>query len=118
MSQSHLTEVEVFYLSDFNIKGDVLIDNGDVAIKFLPSNLRLFNEKWEVQENNYIRFGKNKVSIQDFELDSGKRSIKIYTENEKDNYSRSKKWIHVLRLIICNIVKSCIHNKNSTHLLI
>ncbi len=52
-------------------------------ISFFPSNLVVVKQNWSIESDNYIRFGKNYIETNNFELQSGKKRISINSIDQK-----------------------------------
>lgn len=51
-------------------------------ISFFPSNLVVVKQNWNIEEDNYIRFGQNFIETNNFELQSGDKRISINSIGE------------------------------------
>jgi len=51
-------------------------------ISFFPSNLVVVKQNWNIEADNYIRFGKNFIETNNFELQSGEKHISINSVGE------------------------------------
>lgn len=66
------------YQDKLDVNGEMhLVDSNLYRLEFYPSNLVIFENKWEVAEDNYITFGDGYVDTQNFELTNKKRRAKI-----------------------------------------
>jgi hypothetical protein len=70
-------------LNDLEINGQVYPQQSDYIIHFDDSDLIIFNEKWEIRNNNYIRVGKEQVRTRNFELSSRQRRITLESMGQK-----------------------------------
>lgn len=81
---------------NFNInddKGEVynLIVNGSLNVlenkifelSFLPSNLTLMGQEWEVTDGNSVRFGRDFIDIENFALTNGVQNVWFDNKGEK-----------------------------------
>jgi len=55
-------------------------ENKVFELSFLPSNLTLLGQEWDITEDNYIRFGKDFIDIENFAFTNGRQNIHL------DNY--------------------------------
>ena len=67
------------------IAGTLKTANGNTEINLDPTNLLLNYEAWNLSEENLLRFGKNGIYANNFELSKAGNSIKIQSESEKPN---------------------------------
>ena len=67
------------------IAGTLKTANGNSEINLDPKNLLLNYEAWNLSEENLLRFGKNGIYANNFELSKSGNSIKIQSESEKPN---------------------------------
>jgi hypothetical protein len=80
VSSINLNEV----LDNLNLNGLFFLDGEEgYKIQFLPSNLILLNEKWDIAENNYIRIGKRQVETKDFRIFNEDKKIQLNSIGEK-----------------------------------
>ncbi len=66
---------------DFKIEGQMDVLKEGITLKFEPADLTLFNEKWSLLHNNKISIKDKKISVNNFELNSDDRSVKLRTDN-------------------------------------
>ena len=76
-----------------DIEGEVykLIVNGSLQVlenkvfelNFLPSNLTLLGQEWDVTDGNSIRFGRDFVDIENFALTNGEQNIWVDNKGNK-----------------------------------
>ncbi|MEM1323547.1 MAG: translocation/assembly module TamB domain-containing protein [Bacteroidota bacterium] len=69
-------------LDNFNLNGQFTFIDEYFQIKFLPSNLVILKENWDIDEDNYIRFGKNYIQTQNFSLSQAMRNIEVTSSSE------------------------------------
>ncbi|MBK8491911.1 MAG: hypothetical protein IPL49_13730 [Saprospirales bacterium] len=62
-------------LNKLEMDGVFYLDNQDFFIRFAESKMVILNDEWQIQKNNFIRFGKDYVQTRDFVLTSGDRRI-------------------------------------------
>lgn len=67
------------------IAGTLKAINGNNEINLDSNNLLLNYESWKIVPDNLIRFGKNGVYINNFDLDKGGNNIKIQSQSERQN---------------------------------
>ncbi len=60
---------------DLNLKGKFFLYNDHYQVQFLPSNLVILKDQWNIVEDNYIRFGKNFVETKNFDLQNFEKRI-------------------------------------------
>ena len=57
------------------------LENETLLFSFLPNQL-LNYEKWQVSENNAVRFSDNELEVKDWRFSKGKSAIEIFTKKE------------------------------------
>lgn len=67
------------------ITGTLKATKGNNEITLGPNNLLLNYESWKIAQDNLIRFGKNGIYADNFELSKDGNSIKIQSQSEKRN---------------------------------
>ncbi|MEO8515596.1 MAG: translocation/assembly module TamB domain-containing protein [Flavobacterium sp.] len=67
------------------VAGTLKSTDGTTEIHIRPEDLVLNYEKWTLSENNIIRFGKQGVYANDFDLRNGNSSIKLQSESVQPN---------------------------------
>ena len=67
------------------IAGTLKTANGNSEINLDPKNLLLNYEAWNLSEENIVRFGKNGIYANNFELSKSGNSIKIQSESTRPN---------------------------------
>ncbi len=67
------------------IAGTLKARNGNSEINLNPKNLLLNYEAWNLSEENLIRFGKNGIYANDFELSKSGSNIKLQLQSEQYN---------------------------------
>lgn len=67
------------------IVGNLKSLNGNSEINLDPANLVLNYEKWNLSEDNLIRFGKSGIYANDFELSQNGNSIKLQSQSTQPN---------------------------------
>jgi len=50
-------------------------ENNVFELRLLPSNFTILAQEWDVRENNYIRFGRDFVEIEDFAITNGYQNV-------------------------------------------
>ncbi len=59
------------YLDDVNLEGSLTLEeNESYKISFNSSDLVLYNQKWEILDDNFIKFGKDYVETKNFILNN------------------------------------------------
>ncbi len=68
---------------DLKLNGQLFpLPEENYQISFFPSNLVVVKQNWNIQADNYIRFGKNYIETNNFELESGEKRISINSIGE------------------------------------
>ena len=62
---------------DLNLKGKFFLVEDHFQVQFLPSNLFIFKDRWNIEANNFIRFGNGIVETQNFDLQNFDKRIVI-----------------------------------------
>ncbi len=70
-------------LDNLQMKGLFTVNEEFFNIQFLPSDLAIFREKWRIGEDNYIRFDKDYLDVQNVRLTNDNRSIELSSINHK-----------------------------------
>ena len=71
-------------LDDLKLNGQIFpLPEENYQISFFPSNLVVVKQNWAIEEDNYIRFGKNFIETNNFELESGEKRISINSIDQK-----------------------------------
>ena len=70
-------------LDNVNLNGKFYFLDEYMQISFLPSNLVLLNENWDIDANNYLRFGKNYIETKNFELKNRGQVINLESIGDK-----------------------------------
>lgn len=70
--------------NNVNIVGSFFKTPDDLfQISFVPSNFILLNQEWSIGEDNYIRFGKNRIETNNFQIkDENNHLITLNSEGE------------------------------------
>ena len=69
---------------DILVNGILKVEENKVfELTFLPSNLTLMNQEWDVTPNNYIRVGSDFVEIEDFAFTNGYQKIHFHSYGQK-----------------------------------
>lgn len=66
-------------LKNLNLSGAISPIDSTWQVKFDPSDFTLFNDKWYMDEDNYLRFGKNFITVRNFDLMNGNKRITLDT---------------------------------------
>lgn len=64
-------------LDSLNLNGSFTIKPNYFQVGFLASKFTLFDERWEVNEDNYLRFDNNFIQAHNFEIKNGKRIVSL-----------------------------------------
>ncbi len=62
---------------DLNLRGKFFLVDDYFQVQFLPSNLFIFKDQWDIADNNFIRFGKGFVETQNFDLQNFDKRIVV-----------------------------------------
>ncbi len=73
ITSSNFTSV----FDDLNLRGKFFLVDEFFQVQFLPSNLVILQDQWDIVEDNYIRFGKGFVETQNFDLQNFEKRIVI-----------------------------------------
>lgn len=87
------------------IAGTLKASNGDSEINLNPKNLLLNYESWKIAPDNLIRFGKNGIYANDFELSQNRNSIRIQSQSQKPNAPIAIDFVDFDLKTITNIVQ-------------
>ncbi|MCB0663467.1 MAG: hypothetical protein KDC24_12055, partial [Saprospiraceae bacterium] len=60
-----------------------LEENNDYMVTFLPSNVVILQQQWDIVKDNFIKFGKGKIETKNFEFKNEDRSILVESLGEK-----------------------------------
>jgi autotransporter translocation and assembly factor TamB/Tfp pilus assembly major pilin PilA len=69
----------------YTISGLLKVNDNTTEIQLDPTKLMLNYESWSIDPKNSIRFGKQGINASDFELSNSGSSIKIQSQNRKEN---------------------------------
>jgi len=69
-------------LDNLQLNGQLTFVDEYFQIRFLTSQLVILKEEWEINEDNYLRIGKNKIKAHNFSLRQGKKNIKVHSPKE------------------------------------
>ncbi len=68
---------------DLKLNGQLFpLPEKNYQISFFPSNLVVVKQNWNIEADNYIRFGDNFIETNNFELESGEKRISINSIGE------------------------------------
>lgn len=70
-----------FLVSNINLEGELTLADSMWQIKFNPSEIELLNQRWYMDEDNFLRFGKQYFYAKNFDLASGNQRITVDTFN-------------------------------------
>ncbi len=70
-------------LNNLELDGQLIPIENDFALHFNSSEIILWHEKWQMRENNVLRFGKDYIFTRDFVLTSGLRTMVFESIGEK-----------------------------------
>jgi len=69
---------------NLNMNGVLQVKEDKVfELSFLPSNLTLLGQEWDVQDNNSIRFGRDFLDIENFALTNGLQNVVLNNKGAK-----------------------------------
>lgn len=69
----------------YTISGTLKSKNGNSEINLNPQNLLLNYEAWNLSEENLLRFGKNGIYANNFNLNKDGKSITLQSESDRPN---------------------------------
>ena len=70
-------------LDDINLNGELFFSDEYFQVRMLTSNLEILKNKWEIKEDNYIRFGSGFIETNNFDLTSENKRIVLRSIGEK-----------------------------------
>jgi len=70
-------------LDKLEMDGVFYLDEQNFCIRFAESRLVILNDEWQIQKNNFLRFGKDLIQTRDFVLTSGERRIILQSLDRK-----------------------------------
>ncbi len=71
-------------LDNLNLEGRFfLVEDDKYEVQFLPSDLEILKEKWTIDEDNFIRFGKDYTRTRNLDLTNGDFRIALEAVNNK-----------------------------------
>ena len=82
-------------ISSINLNPSILLDNlalnatiypagtDDYVVRFDDSDIVIWNEKWSIRENNFLRIGRRSVQTENFVLTNADRAIRLRSIGEK-----------------------------------
>jgi len=77
-------ELDETVLDDINFNGNFFaLDSTGFQVQFFDSDLLLFQEKWTIDPENYIQFGKSFTRIENFILSNGAQEMKLESVGKK-----------------------------------
>lgn len=62
---------------DLNLRGKFFLYDEYFQVQFLPSNLVILKDQWDIVKDNYIRFGKGYVETKNFDLQNLDKRIVV-----------------------------------------
>ncbi len=68
---------------DLDLRGKLYLLDSFYQVSFLPSNLVILKDRWNILEDNYIRFGKGKVETRNFDLTNFEKRIVVQSIGDK-----------------------------------
>ncbi len=71
------------FLDDLNLNGEFFFTDDYFQVRFLTSNLEILKNKWEIEEDNYIRFGKGFIETNNFDLHSGDKRVVLKSIDDR-----------------------------------
>ncbi len=75
------------FLDDINLVGSLTLEEPDIyKVAFETSDLVLMNQKWEILDNNYIKFGKDFLETENFILNNQdflRQSVELNSKGKK-----------------------------------
>ena len=76
------TKDTVSIIQSVDLKGVITVVDSLWQIKFNASKFDLFNQHWAIEEDNYLRLGKEYIDTKNFELLNGLRRIWLDSQND------------------------------------
>ncbi len=70
-------------LNNLELDGELFPVENDFGLRFDNSEIVIWHEKWNVRENNFLRFGKNYIYTRDFVLTNGLRTMVLESIDNK-----------------------------------
>ncbi|MEO1624202.1 MAG: translocation/assembly module TamB domain-containing protein, partial [Bacteroidota bacterium] len=70
-------------LDNLNLNGRVFFVDKKVQISFLPSDLVLLKERWDIDPDNYLRIDKNSIETKAFRLTKEDKSIELESVDQR-----------------------------------
>lgn len=70
-------------LDSLSLNGSFTVNPNYFQVGFLASKFTLFDERWEVDADNYLRFDKNFIQTHNFDIRSGNRRITLESISDK-----------------------------------
>ncbi|MEZ4992712.1 MAG: translocation/assembly module TamB domain-containing protein [Saprospiraceae bacterium] len=71
-------------VEDLNLDGLLYLpDSTNYEIRFKPSDLTILDNNWNIDENNFITFGKNYIDTRHFEMTNGEKTVQLEKIGEK-----------------------------------
>ena len=70
-------------LDNLNIAGRFFLAGENFEVQFLPSDLEILKDRWFIDADNHIRFGKNYMDTKNFDLTNGDFRIKLEAFDNK-----------------------------------
>ncbi len=75
------TDDERSIVESLNLKGALSARDSLWELRFSSSDIQLFSERWAIDDNNFVRFGRNYLETENMELFNGDRRISLYSQN-------------------------------------
>ena len=71
-------------VKNFNLNGEFfLVEDGRFQVTFDSSNLKLYNDSWDIATDNFIRFGNQTVETNNFRLSNDDKLIALNSFGER-----------------------------------
>lgn len=84
LPDSQDNELDETVLDDLNFNGHFFaLDSTGFQVEFEDSDLLVFREKWTINPENYIQFGKEFTRIENFTLSNGTQEFKLESVDQK-----------------------------------
>jgi TamB, inner membrane protein subunit of TAM complex len=68
-------------VESLNLKGALSARDSLWELRFSSSDIQLFGERWVIDDNNFVRIGRNYLETENMELFNGDRRISLYSQN-------------------------------------
>ncbi len=70
-------------LDNLNLQGKFFLVDNRMQVTFLPSDLVIYNDKWNILEDNFVRFGKKYLETKNFRLTNKEKLVLLESIDNK-----------------------------------